>query len=545
MMSRRSLLRLSTPFALFLLFSASGTQADNELAAKVDQIFAQWNRSSPGCTVAASSDGKKTLAKAYGMADLEHEIPNTPDTIFEAGSVSKQFTAAAVLLLAQDGKLSLDDSIRKFLPELPAYTAPITIRHILTHTSGLRDWGNIVAVAGWPRSSRVHTHAHVLDVLARQRSLNFEPGTRWSYSNSGYNLAAIIVDRVSGMSLAEFTKTRIFEPLGMTRTSWRDDYTRVVKNRAIAYSRAADGFHTNMPFENVYGNGGLLTTVGDLLRWNQNFVTPKVGGAEFVRLQLEKGRLRDGRPHNYAMGLGIESYNGLPVVQHAGATAGYAAMLLRFPEQRLSVAVLCNAAMADAPAPRYAAAVADLYLKGALSSSDSKAKHTLTRDEIAAVRGLYRNVETSVPLRIIEEKGGMRLRNGPQLKPTSGTVFTYASSKLELTSPGHVRVTDAFGSDDRFERVDRATPTPSELAQFSGTYVSDEAETTFTVAVEGTSLVLHRRPDATLELAPIYADVFDGPMGTIIFRRDSSGRPVALSVVDDRVWDLRFERQRP
>lgn len=544
-MKSRSLLRLATPFALFLILGASGTQADNELAAKVDRIFAKWNRSTPGCTVAASVDGQQKLAKAYGMADLEHDVANTPDTIFEAGSVSKQFTAAAVLLLAQDGKLSLEDPVRKYVPELPAYSAPITIRHILTHTSGLRDWGNIVAIGGWPRGKRMHTHAHALDVIARQRSLNFEPGTRWSYSNSGYTLAAIIVDRVSGMSLADFTKTRIFEPLAMTHTSWRDDYTRVVKNRAIAYSSAADGFHTNMPFENVYGNGGLLTTVGDLMKWNENFVTPKVGGAEFVRLQLERGRLRDGRAHNYAMGLGIESYNGLPVVQHAGATAGYTAMLLRFPEQHLSVAALCNAAMADAPAPRYAAAVADLYLEGALSSTDAKTKHTLTREELQAVRGLYRNVATSTPLRLIEEKGNLRIRNGPQLRPTSGTVFTYASSKLEVTSPGHVRVTDAFGADDRFERVERATPTASDLTQLAGTYVSDEAETLFTVVVEGDSLMIKRRPDTTLELAPVFADVFDGPGGLIIFRRDSAGRPIALSVVDDRVWDLRFERQQP
>lgn len=541
-MPRRPLLRLAAPFTCFILLGASATHADADLEAKVDRIFAKWTASSPGCTVAASRDGKQTLAKAYGMADLEHDVANTPDTIFEAGSVSKQFTAAAVLLLAQDGKLSLEDPVRKYVPELPAYTAPITIRHMLTHTSGLRDWGNIAAIAGWPRSSRVHTHAHVLDILGRQRSLNFEPGTRWSYSNSGYNLAAIIVDRVSGMSLADFTKARIFEPLGMTHTSWRDDHTRIVKNRAIAYSSAPDGFHTLMPFENVYGNGGLLTTVGDLLKWNENFVTPKIGGAGFVRQQLETGRLRNGRTHNYGMGLGIETHKGFNIVQHAGATAGYAAMLARFPEQQLSVAVLCNAAMANAPTPRYAFAVADLYLDGALSSAESKPKHTLTRAEIDAVRGLYRNVETSTPLRLIEENGGMRLRNGPPLVPTSGTAFTYGSTKLEVTSPGHVRVTDAFGVDDHYERVDPATPSPSDLTQLAGTYVSDEAETTFTAIVEGTSLVLEQRPATAIELAPLYADVFEAPLGTIIFRRDSSGRPSALSIVQDRVWDLRFER---
>src|SRR5262245_53640572 len=259
--------------------------------ARVDAIFARWTSATPGCAVGVAVNGRPVIGKAYGMADLEHDVRNVPETIFEAGSVSKQFTAAAVLLLARDGKLSLDDAAHKYVPELPDYGAPLTIRHMLTHTSGLRDWGNVAQIAGWPRGTRVHTHDHVLDIVSRQRALNFTPGTRWSYSNTGYNLAAIIVSRVSGMSFADFCRTRIFEPLGMTHTSWRDDYTRVVKNRAIAYARRQDEYYQDMPFENIHGNGGLLTTVGDLLRWNENFTNPKVGDAAFVRQQQEVGRL--------------------------------------------------------------------------------------------------------------------------------------------------------------------------------------------------------------------------------------------------------------
>jgi hypothetical protein len=346
------------------------------------------------------------------------------------------------------------------------------------------------------------------------------------------------------MSLADFTKARIFEPLGMANTSWRDDHTRIVKNRAIAYESAPDGFHILMPFENVHGSGGLLTTVGDLLRWNENFVTHKVGGAEFVRQQLEPGRFSNGSAHNYGMGLVIESYKDLPIVQHAGATAGYAAMLVRFPAPKLSVAVLCNAAMADAPASRYAFAVADLYLESGSNSPKSPSKHTLTRAEIDAAQGLYRNIETSTPLRLIEEHGGVRIRNGPPMIPISGTQFTLGRRKVDVTSPGHIRMTDEYGIETRYERVEPATPTASDLTRFAGIYVSDEAETTLTAVVDGTSLVLQRRPDATFRLAPIYADVFDAPPGIIIFRRDNSGRPVALSIVQDRVWDLRFERRR-
>src|SRR5688572_20529090 len=204
--------------ALLALAAVAGARAAPTVPeASVDAQFSMWNTQTPGCAVGVSDQGRIVLEKSYGMADLEHGVPNRPDTIFEAGSVSKQFTAAAVLLLAGDGKLSLDDPVRKYVPELPESAADITIRQMLHHTSGLRDWGNVAWIGGWPRGTRVHTHDNVLDILGRQEALNFAPGTRWSYSNSGYNLAAVIVSRVAGESFAAFTRKRLFEPLGMTR----------------------------------------------------------------------------------------------------------------------------------------------------------------------------------------------------------------------------------------------------------------------------------------------------------------------------------------
>jgi CubicO group peptidase (beta-lactamase class C family) len=280
----------------------------------VDAVFARFSTSTPGCAVGVAAPGSPILAKGYGMADLEHDVPIAADTILEAGSVSKQFTAAAVLLLARDGKLSIDDPVRKYIPELPDYGMPLLIRHMLNHTSGLRDWGSVAAIAGWPRTTRVYTHAHVLEIASRQQSLNFPPGARWSYSNTGFNLAAIIVARVSGMTFAEFTRERIFEPAGMTHTSWRDDHTRIVKNRAIAYdedTRHRGTFTTDMPFENVHGNGGLLTTVGDLLKWNDQFARPTVADKAFVELRQQPGRFSDGRTHGYAFGLYVGKRQGL------------------------------------------------------------------------------------------------------------------------------------------------------------------------------------------------------------------------------------------
>jgi CubicO group peptidase (beta-lactamase class C family) len=438
------------------------------LASRVDQIFSRWTADTPGCAVGVALDGKVALEKAYGMADLEHDVPNAPDTIFEAGSVSKQFTAAALLLLVREGKLSLEDPVRKYIPELPDYGSPLLVRHMLNHMSGLRDWGSIEAIAGWPRTTRVYTHAHVLDIVSRQKALNFTPGSQYSYSNTGYNLAVVIVERVSGQSFAEFTRERLFAPLGMTHTSWRDDFRRIVKHRAIAYRTAAGGYAQEMPFENVHGNGGLLTTVGDLLWWNENFEHPKVGDAAFVRRQQEPGTFNDGRAGSYALGLVVAQYKGVREVGHSGATAGYRAHLSRYPDQHVSVAVLCNAASANAP--QFAHAVSDLYLGSAI-----------------------RETQTDAP--------------APREAPAS----TFH-------------------------------PTAAQLEAFAGTYTSDEAETTFGIAVEGGALVLKRRPDTKIVLTPTTEDAFSaGSLGTIHFHRNA-GHITELSVSEERVFDLRFRR---
>ena len=409
--------------------------------AAVDAVFARWTASSPGCAAGVSVGGRIVLERGYGMADLERDVANKAETIFEAGSVSKQFTAAAVLLLARDGKLSLDDPVRKYVPELPDYGPgrTIAIRHMLTHTSGLRDWGEVAGLAGWPRGRRVHTHAHVLDIVSRQKDLNFTPGTNWSYSNTGYNLAAIIVSRVSGQSFAEFSRERIFKPLGMTHTSWRDDYTRIVKQRAIAYEPSTDGYREDMPFENVHGNGGLLTTVGDLLRWNENFVSPKIGDAAFVAEQQTPGRFSDGRAHDYALGLYIRTYRGVPEISHSGSTAGYRAFLVRYPAQRVSVAVLCNAASANAT--QYAHAVADAYLGAALAAPAAAAgggrgtppagTFMPADADLAAYAGRYRSDEAETELVVARDGADLVVKRRPdtvlRMRPVARDVFTVPS----------------------------------------------------------------------------------------------------------------------
>jgi hypothetical protein len=369
----------------------------------------------------------------------------------------------------------------------------------------------MAAIEGWPRTTRAHTHAHVLEIVARQRSLNFPPGTKWSYSNSGYNLAAIIVSRVSGLSFADFTRTRIFAPLGMTRTSWRDDYRRIVKDRAIAYAPAGTGFVIDMPFENVHGNGGLLTTVGDLLRWAQNFSTPVVGDASFVKEAQEPGRFNDGRPHNYAMGLRIAPYRGVSEVGHSGATAGYTAYLADYPDRRVTVAVLCNASNANAT--QYAHAVADIYL-GLKPAEASK-------PTAPSLQGIYRREDTGEPLSL----------------PPAGS-----PSRAELAPDGSVTLTDQPGNVFRYTKVPAADVAPRPLADYAGQYSSDEADVSMTVAVDQDALVLKRQPDTVIRLTPLYADAFRGAPGFLRFTRDAASRITGFTLTQDRVWLLKFTR---
>ena len=518
-------------------------------AGRLDAVFSSWAVGDrPGCAVGVALSGRPVDTRAYGFADLEHAARNTPETIFEAGSVSKQFTAAAILLLAQDGRLSLDDLVRKHVPELPDYGTPLTIRHLLHHTSGLRDWGELAALAGWPRTTRVHTQAHVLDILSRQRALNFTPGTEHSYCNSGYNLAAIIVSRVSGQSFAEFTRQRLFAPLGMTRTSWRDDHTRIVRGRATAYAVTPAGYQILMPFEDVHGNGGLLTTVGDLLTWNRNLATGTVGGAALLTALHERGRLTSGRDLEYAMGLYVTSWRGLREVSHAGATAGYRAFLARYPDRDVDVAVLCNASDADAAGLAHEVTAIAL---GGVAAEGTGPGLALPRVQIETYAGLYRNVVTGEATTIVVEGDALRLGRGPALTALGPSTFRVGSGPAMIEFPvsedGAVRARLGVrgGESLVLERVPRAAPAAEALAALAGTYRSDEVEASYEVAVADGTLVLKRRPDRAWPLEPLYEDAFSAPIGLVRFVRGSQQAVTALTLTTGRVRALPFARVGP
>lgn len=331
-------------------------------ARKIDAVFARYTPDGPGCVVGVFQNGKIAYARGYGLANIEYGVPLTPATPMIMGSVSKQFTAAAIALLAEDGKLSLDDDVRRYLPELADYKRTITIRHLVHHTSGLRDWWALVDAAGM-RPDDGYAVADVLELAVRQRDLNFDPGAEYNYSNTGYILLGIIVQRVTGKSLREFTAERIFKPLGMSVSHFHDDHNEPVTGRAFAYSPVPGKPGTwtiNVWNNDLVGQGGLMTTMEELQKWDENFYTGQVGGPRFLARQLEQGKLNDGKTISYAFGLQIGSYRGLPMVEHSGSTGGYRTDIARFPSAHTSVATMCNVSTANAAA--HALRVADVVL---------------------------------------------------------------------------------------------------------------------------------------------------------------------------------------
>ncbi|MCG6955138.1 MAG: beta-lactamase family protein, partial [Gemmatimonadetes bacterium] len=304
----------------------------------MDSIFRTYDSThSPGCALGVIRDGDFIYRRGYGMANLELGVPNTPESVFRTGSVSKQFTAAAILILARDGQLSLDDDVRKYLPELQPHDPPVTLDELIHHTSGVRDYLTLMSLAG-KRDDDFYTDDEVVSMLARQKELNFEPGTDWLYSNSGYFLLSQVVKRVTGQSLREYAQKHIFDVLGMTHTHFQDDHTTIVPDRASGYAPKDDGgFRISMTTLDMVGDGGVFTSVDDLLYWVRNFYDDHLDGGGIVQASLRRAALAGGDSTSYAFGLEHSTYRGLRVVSHGGSFVGFRADITHFPDQHFDV----------------------------------------------------------------------------------------------------------------------------------------------------------------------------------------------------------------
>ena len=387
---------------------------------KVDRIFASWSRpDSPGCALGVVRDDRFVYERGYGMANLDYDIPNSPKVVYYVGSDSKQFTAASIALLVLDGKISLSDDIRKYIPEMPDYGTPITIDHLIHHTSGIRDIYTLMSLGGL-RLEDVFSDSEEIALIARQKELNFKPGDDYLYSNSGYFLLAEIIKRVTGKSLREFADERIFQPLGMTHTHFHDDPGHVMKWRAMSYEPDGHGSYRISYLQNFdkIGAGGLYTSVEDLRLWDENFYTHQVGGDAMQRLIHTRGVLNRGDTIPYAFGNNVTTYRGLRVDEHGGSLMGYKAEILRFPDQHFSVLMTCNLGTID-PGP-LAEQVADVYLGGRMGPKTARATASrglrdvtvvgtpsLTSAELAMYAGEYYSDEVDATYHVALNDGSL------------------------------------------------------------------------------------------------------------------------------------------
>jgi len=513
-----------------------------------------------GCVAGVAIAGAPPVILARGQADLEHAAPLTPDSVLETGSLAKQFTAAAVVLLAQDGKLSLDDDIRRYLPEMPDYGTPITIRNLLNHTSGLREQWSLMALTGNGPGAQVHTMAMILDLASRQKGLNFTPGSEFLYTNTNYVLAALIVERVSGVSLQRFTDQRLFSPLGLSHTRWREDFRTVVPGRALGYAPSGEGFVANMPFTNVYGNGGLLTTVGDLLAWNAFLDKPSglPGGPALVAALQAPGRLGTGAPLEYALGLEVTRDHGRRLVSHSGSTAGYKTWLGRYPDEGVSIALMCNnggidpVALGEKIAGQALLATGHASADTAVSAPKAVAAVQAGTVDLAPYQGQFRDPVTGELVRL--EAVGAQLtlvRDGAQaLTPLGDDRFQAPDGGLvRFTRKGAGAVEFSLSRGEtsrRFVAVRPAATDTAALADYVGTYYSAELDTRITVVQRGDALVMRQRFAVEWPLSPSFADGFTTRLRgvtTFVFDRSSSGQVTGFGAWAGGARNVSFVRQ--
>ncbi len=537
--------RLVVLLALLVAAPLAAAPALPELAQKIDRLFAKWDsKETPGVVVAIAKDGETIFARGYGMASLEHGIALQPETVTESGSVAKQFTAAAVVLLAQRGKLSLDDPIRKHLPELPAALAEkITVRMLLNHTSGLRDIHGLFDLLGRPSYSSFHDNAEVVRVMSRQRDLNFTPGAEYLYCNASYVLAAVIVERAGGQPFGAFCTEHLFQPRGMTRTRWRDEFTAVIPGRATGYApRAGGGYVIDTPYSNLVGNGGLLTTVVDLLKWNASLDGATGEWGAVVRALQTPSKLNDGRVLDYGLGLTVDDHAGVQEISHGGATSGFKTFLARFPERKVSFALLGNAGEFN-PAP-VARALTRLLLD--LPAPPAPKRIEVAAAELRALAGLYHARQTDDLMNLAVQNGKLTA-GGAELIPTGPGQFSNASGGTRFLfatgTPRRLQVVTPIATVD-YGAVERARPSAAQLAAYAGAYHSEELDVAHVVAVRNGRLAVERWPSPALNAEPTFADGFMFGRGWhATFTRDAGGAITGYELTNGRCRRVKFVRR--
>ena len=513
---------------------------------KIDELFTAYNNShSPGCSVGVIRDGSLIFRKSYGEASLELGTPLTPESVFYMASVSKQFTAASIVLAAEQGFLSLDDDVRKYIPELPDYGRHITLRQMLHQTSGFRDFLALTYLSGRDTSA-LSSPDSVLKLIARQKGLNNSPGEEFVYSNSNYFLLGVAVKRATGKSLAEFAHANIFQPLGMAHTLFYDDNTVVVHNRVAAYDPGKEGTFLvdwSTLFD-IVGSGGLMSNVDDLLRWDRNFYSNKIGKGTLVRELESHGVLNNGHQINYGLGLWLSEYRGLRTVEHSGGTFGYRTELLRFPEQRFSVIALCNVANADVEG--LARKISDLYLKKQLKSDPRDTLPSGSLPDPTPFAGTYLDPRTHMIYtftavnRNLMAWGAQLQRLGPnEFSDLVGNPITFKAANGTMTATLTLQGETYFSG----RTVPDIHLSESALSGFAGDYHSDELDATYNLSLVEGMLKLKNGDNPPVELGPVAPNEFQaGDLGTVVFDTTGDRHVRGLTLFSQPARGITFQK---
>ncbi|MFC2169908.1 serine hydrolase [Acidobacteriota bacterium] len=512
---------------IFLVVSLS--YANEEIKTdQVDKLFVKWDsKTSPGAALAIIKDGKIIYKRGYGMANLEHNIPIQTTSVFRVGSTSKQFTAACIALLTLGGKISLDDNIRRYIPEIADYDSPIKVKHLVFHTSGLRDYTALMPLAGYRTDADSPTIDETIEMLSRQKSLNFKPGEMYSYSNSGYFLLSLIVERVSGQSLNDFAREHIFDPLGMQNTHFHDDFTQIVKKRADGYSPGKNGFRINMTNWDHVGDGGIYTNVKDFFKWDQAFYNQKLG-KEFVELIRSPGTLNNGETLDYAFGLRLGHYRGLKTIGHGGSWVGFRSAVIRFPEQKFSVIILAN--LSTMNPSLLCLKVADIYLADFFTEKieptgkklmQERAPVTLSAEELQTRAGNYYEEKSGMWMSVSIEVGKLKISVSNRvflLKPVTKTSFLAEDSSYDIflefepeeeNAVQRAGLTMRGGEKVVLVRVPGKKPLSlSALKEYAGEYYCEELRTSYRLKVEKETLIFKHRNAPSNPLKAMAPDKF-------------------------------------
>ena len=541
--------------SLMLVFPASA-QTDSLYIQKIDSLFIEWSQPNhPGGAVGVMRDGNIIFSRAYGLASLEYLVPNTPGTIFNTGSVSKQFTAMGIVRLEEQGSLSFDDEIHKFLPELPDFGVPITIRHLLHHTSGLRSLHALFALAGW-RDDDSRSNEDLNRIILNQKDLNFTPGSEYLYCNTGYMLMVNIIEGITGENFKDWMKKQIFDPLGMKQTYVEDQYSRVVANNATSYYRRGD-FERAVEYWGYIGSGNMHSTTGDLLKWLSNFETPLKGWeSSFKKMQI-LDPFNNGTPNNYAFGVVVDKHLGERRIQHGGAIGGFRAFVAAYPDKKLNIAILTNFSTGN-PGGN-ADEIAAIILGDPHTDTDQSgaiASIPLSKAALSRFEGKYWDKDGKLVRQIYLKQDTLRYsrseRNESPLIPVGNTVFKMAGAgdgvtvKFETSDEGQQMEFSENGIPSSvFDLVEMTDNGEEVLPDYLGEYYSSEVQTSYSITMEADHIKMYHPRHGVIPLKIEFKDVFSGewPIGTVEVKRNTEGQVEGIFISNGRVRNAWFEKE--